>query len=302
MTYRRPSLFWPIIFIGVGVIFLLSNLNIIQGNPWPTILRLWPVLLIMIGLDIIFGRRSAVGSIISTVLALVVVGGIVLLLIGGVTFGNADLQTKQVSSPLGDIRSANVSIDFSTGENQLYALSDSSNLIEGDIRYYGTLNFLSTGSGNQASVQLSSSDAWFQAPFLLGDGSQQRWNIGLNPQATYDVDLNMGVGHSTVDLSKLTLSGGQIDMGVGEVDLRLPTSSSFRMTINGGVGKLNLHVPGRIGLHVEVDKGLGSFNTSPRLRSIGRDVYETDGFSSAAHQVTLILHAGVGSLDVFDGE
>jgi hypothetical protein len=112
----------------------------------------------------------------------------------------------------------------------------------------------------------------------------------------------MGVGQSTVDLSKLTLSGGRINMGVGEVDLRLPASSSFRMTINGGVGKLSLHVPSRIGLHVEVDSGLGSFNPSPRLRSIGRDVYETDSFSSADHQVTLIIHAGVGSIDVFDGE
>ena len=28
----RPSLFWPIVLIGVGVIFLLSNLGVITSN------------------------------------------------------------------------------------------------------------------------------------------------------------------------------------------------------------------------------------------------------------------------------
>ena len=34
---RGPDLFWPIILIGAGVIFLLANLGVITGNPWPII-------------------------------------------------------------------------------------------------------------------------------------------------------------------------------------------------------------------------------------------------------------------------
>ena len=49
--YRTgPRLFWPIILIGVGVIFLLNNLGVITGSPWEVIWRLWPVLLIALGL------------------------------------------------------------------------------------------------------------------------------------------------------------------------------------------------------------------------------------------------------------
>ncbi len=39
----RPDLFWPIILIGAGVIFLLANLGVIPSNPWPLIWNLWPV-------------------------------------------------------------------------------------------------------------------------------------------------------------------------------------------------------------------------------------------------------------------
>ncbi len=63
MTPRRgPDLFWPIILIGAGVIFLLANLGIIPSNPWPLIWNLWPVILIVIGLDILLGRRSLLGG------------------------------------------------------------------------------------------------------------------------------------------------------------------------------------------------------------------------------------------------
>jgi hypothetical protein len=306
MTNRRPSLFWPIIFIGVGAILLLTNLGVITGNPWSIIWRFWPVLLIVIGLDILFGHRTATGSIVSAVLALLLVGGVLWILIAKPSLPGIDLnlsgnlQTKQISSPLNDVTAANVSIGFTTGSNRLYALSDSSNLIEGDIRYYGTLNFSASGSGSQSNVQLSSSSVPFVFPF--GEDSQEHWDIGLNPQVTYNLDLNMGVGQSTIDLSKLKLSGGKVDIGVGQVDLQLPASGSFTFSINGGVGQLRLHVPGNIGLQVDLNAGLGSFNSGSRLHSRGGNLYETDNFSSADSQITLRINGGVGSIDVIDGE
>ncbi|MFN8595566.1 MAG: DUF5668 domain-containing protein [Anaerolineae bacterium] len=53
--YRTNPRFWPIVLIGAGVIFLPNNLGVIQGNPWSVIWRLWPVLLIALGLEILIG-------------------------------------------------------------------------------------------------------------------------------------------------------------------------------------------------------------------------------------------------------
>ncbi len=77
---RSPGLFWPIIFIGGGVILLLSNLGYLVVNSWAMLWQLWPVLLIVIGLDVMFGRRGLWGSVISAFLALIVIAGVVALL------------------------------------------------------------------------------------------------------------------------------------------------------------------------------------------------------------------------------
>ena len=52
------SLFWPIILIGVGLIWLLGNFGIISGANLAVLFRLWPLALIVIGLDLLFGRQS----------------------------------------------------------------------------------------------------------------------------------------------------------------------------------------------------------------------------------------------------
>lgn len=70
----RGSLVWPLILIGLGIIFLLNNLGLMTGDVWETALRLWPLLLVAIGLDGFLRRGGLVGS------SLIIAVGIVFLL------------------------------------------------------------------------------------------------------------------------------------------------------------------------------------------------------------------------------
>jgi lia operon protein LiaF len=69
----RGSLAGPAVLIGLGIVFLLNNLGYLGWGIWDTLLRLWPVLLIAVGLDLLIGRRSALGS---ALLALLVVAAL----------------------------------------------------------------------------------------------------------------------------------------------------------------------------------------------------------------------------------
>ncbi|MHB8089227.1 MAG: LiaI-LiaF-like domain-containing protein, partial [Anaerolineaceae bacterium] len=42
---RYRSLFWPILLVGVGIVWLLSNLGLIQQISLGSILKFWPVVL-----------------------------------------------------------------------------------------------------------------------------------------------------------------------------------------------------------------------------------------------------------------
>lgn len=305
MSHTGPRLFWPVILIGVGVIFLLNNLGVITGSPWEVIWRLWPALLIALGVEILIGRTGAIGSLVSAVLGVAVVGGVLWVLIArpalpGFNFNfSGELKTTTVDYPLKDVRSASVWIGFATGTNELRALTDSTKLLEGAIRHYGNLTFDASDSGSQASVRMNSSNVSIAMPF---GGSEEAWNVALNPSVAYNLNLEMGVGQSTVDLSKLTVTGGQLNAGVGTTDLMLPAKGKFTLSIDGGVGTVRIRLPGKMALRTEVDTGIGSFNPGSRLRALGGDMYETEGFGSADNAITLRIKAGIGTISVIDGE
>ncbi len=304
MSRRRGiRLFWPIILIGVGSILLLSNLGVIRGNPWSIIFQLWPVLLIALGLEILFGGSTGWRAVVSALLALGLVGGILWVLIAqppipGLNFGGA-LQTTSISYPISGIESARADISFGAGANNLNAIGDSNNLIEGTLQTVTPPTFSVSQAGDQADIHLApSATTVFIPPFSPGE----KWDIGLNSGATYQIDLNMGVGQSKIDLGKLRLSGGEVNGGVGNTELGLPNKGKFPLNINGGVGELRIVVPHNMAVRAEVNGGLGAFHGMPRLQRVDDHVYETEGFSSAENAVTLIINGGVGSITLVDGE
>ena len=302
---RGVRLFWPIILIGVGSILLLSNLGVITGNPWTIILQLWPVLLIALGLEVLFGGSTGWRAVVSAALGLALVGGILWVLIAqpaipGLNFGSGNLQTTNISHPLNGVESARAELSFGAGTNKIYALSDSSNLIEGQLRTYGTPDFSVSSSGDRATIVLSPGSV--SVPMVFPTASEETWNVGLNSSVTYQLNLNVGVGQSKIDLTKLRISGGEIEGGVGTGELYLPGKGRFRLAINGGVGTVKIYVPSGLAVRAEVDGGLGSFNPLPGMQEVRDGVYETPGFSSAADAVTLIIDGGVGSISLYESE
>jgi len=138
-------------------------------------------------------------------------------------FGGGNLQTTSISQPLNGVESARAELSFGAGTNKLYALSDSSNLIEGQLRTYSTPNFSVSTSGDRATIVLSPGTT--SVPLVL---HRSRRDVGrwLELVVTYQLDLNAGVGQSRIDLTKLRLSGGGIDGGVGTSELYLPAKAT----------------------------------------------------------------------------
>ncbi len=75
-----------LVIILVGVILLLNNLNILEWAVWPNILKLWPLLLISVGISLIFRKR------LSWLGPLVILLGIVFGIIA--SYMNLDLQLE----------------------------------------------------------------------------------------------------------------------------------------------------------------------------------------------------------------
>ena len=50
--HDRGGLVGPILLIGLGLVFLLTNLGMLSTSIWGVLLRIWPVILIAIGVDL----------------------------------------------------------------------------------------------------------------------------------------------------------------------------------------------------------------------------------------------------------
>lgn len=64
-----------LVIIFLGIVFLLNNLDILPWGIWDQLWKFWPVILILIGIQMFFRKSSFSGTII-TVITLFVLAGI----------------------------------------------------------------------------------------------------------------------------------------------------------------------------------------------------------------------------------
>jgi len=306
---RLPSLFWPVLLIGIGVILLLQNLGVLSWDSWTTLWRFWPLLIILLGLDVLIGRRSSAGSIVSALLIVLLVAAVAFVLTVGPDIPELtgwaqvpDWQNEQISYPLEGVEDAAVSIHWSSPRGSLSALRNSSNLIAGSVDYRGELDFSASTQNGRAMVELSShfgGGVWIPG----WDTSDRRWDLQLSPQVLLDLSLDGGSGSSDFDLGELRLDSLYVDVGSGSVELTLPARRSFEAEIDGGSGSLVIVLPQDLEARVELDSGSGSFNPDSRFRQVegerGSDgVWETEDYDHAEVSVLLRIDQGSGSIRI----
>lgn len=86
--FRSRGVLGSVVMIGGGLVFLLGGYDLLGGRgSWHVALRLWPVLVVAFGLEMLAGKRSLWTSILCVIVSLLVMGG-ALWLVGGRVSGN----------------------------------------------------------------------------------------------------------------------------------------------------------------------------------------------------------------------
>ncbi|HYF61965.1 MAG TPA: DUF5668 domain-containing protein, partial [Herpetosiphonaceae bacterium] len=126
---RQRSLFFPVMLIAFGGYALAQRAGWVTLGLEDLISSVWPLLLIGIGLNLIFGRvRPMVGAF----LALLLIGSIVTFQLSGVGFNARPVVMQPFSAPLAEVRSLRLEFEGNGSEVNLGALPpDSGQLIEG---------------------------------------------------------------------------------------------------------------------------------------------------------------------------
>jgi hypothetical protein len=228
-----------------------------------------------------------------------IIAGAVLLLLGFAAAceepGPAIRETKTVG--LDGATRAEVRLQMGAGELRLNS-ADQSALLEASFefnrerlrpevtyRVIGDKGVLDVRHGRSRGIHIGN--------------TRNRWDLVLGRAVPLDLDIDLGAGHSELDLRDLKLERVEIDMGVGEVnlDLRGPHAKGFSVKIDGGVGSAKLRLPAEVGVRVKVDGGLGSVNPHGLVKRNG--AYVNDAYGTSPVTIDVDINAGIGSLDLY---
>jgi hypothetical protein len=298
---HRSSLVWPVVLIGIGVLFLLNNFGVIDWDIWFLLARLWPLLIVAIGLDLLLGRRTGIGSAIALLIIFALIAGGVWLArsTGAVLVG--DLRVEEISQPLQEAERAKVDLNFGVGTLELESFSSESLLASGalDLAEGEQLETNFRVSNDIAYLSLKSHGQQFYPSWWFGRGSDQdrEWQLRVTDSIPVELEISTGVGRSELDLTGLQLTGLDLSTGVGQVSITLPAYGSYTAQISGGVGELTVYLPGDYPIRLHVDTGLGNNRVSGDYTQSG-NIYTFGDFQGADERITVYVNGGVGNVNI----
>lgn len=235
MRVRRGLLFWGLFLISLGAVPLLVRIGAIDAATLAWAWRLWPLILIAIGIGLVAGRSQvAVVGTVATAIILGIAAGAALAT-GGSLFGwlgdcSIGATTNAQIDRGGTFQSpATVSIDQDCGNLQLTTQAGSDWSLHAD--HTGSPPIVAA-SGNQLDIR------WPDR----GPSRHQQVDVKFPSALVSDVDLRANAGSGTVDLSGARLASFIAEINAFDLSVDAGGASIDRidLTMNAGRSRITL--------------------------------------------------------------
>lgn len=251
MQLNRGLVAWGVALVAAGAVALAIQADLIPSEPARQAWRLWPVLLVVIGLAII-ASRTAFGTL-AAVLAGLVAGALAGTLVAGapegIDVGCGGDPTESVTEQGSFATDGEVQLDFDCGELDVSTQPGTEwNVI---ARHGADAEPVVTADAD--SLQVTAEDGGF----IGFTDSRQAWAVVLPADATLSVRVDANAGASRLDLESADVSTLEIDANAGEVALSLPGAEVRALTIDANAGSVSIETDAstRLGGSIEMNAG-----------------------------------------------
>jgi hypothetical protein len=241
--YRRESFVGPILFIGLGTVILLANLGYLELVSWTVFLRLWPVLLIAFGLDILIGHRSMWSAVVGVALGSAAGRRYCLVCVHAARNPSGRANGSHRS------RTARGRRGFCGFEPDLWGMNirggaAEGNLIDGEMQLGRNQTYtqdyrVSNGRG-VFSLDSTTADAY--VPFLNPAVSLVS-QFNLSDEVPLVLDTDMVVGLQNVDLRDLNIDRFDLTVVIGQNTIVLGLDEELEGRASAVIGQVLVRVP-----------------------------------------------------------
>ncbi|RWY55594.1 LiaI-LiaF-like domain-containing protein [Mucilaginibacter gilvus] len=315
-----------VILVLLGALFLLHNYNVINFH-WGNVFTLWPVFLIMGGVNLVLANNREVWA--TAVKVAVVVGCFCLLVFvpnhknyfwnhhnGNWNFSDHDYDNDDDDNDTTSSRGV-IKVHGESNFTEAYAPAITSariNISGGASEYTikdttGQLfDAVTKEFYNKYDYTHSLENGVFVANLKMRDqkGKDFHWDsdkmnsavIKLNTAPEWDINVKTGASALDFDLSKfkiksLTINGGAASF---EVKMGQPLATT-NIDVSTGVSGVTILVPKDAACSVNTSSGLSS-NNFEGFDDKGNNRYETPGFYAAKNKMVIHLKGGLSGFEV----
>ena len=309
MKYNRGLLFWGLALITGGAVALAAQQGYLDRDWLAGAWRLWPLILIAIGLSILAARTPF--AIVGTILAALVVGaaGGAVVAVGPWVAACGGSQPTNLTTEEGTFgEAAEVSLDFNCGSLEV-ATTDSDGWSVASGRQGGDPARV-TADRSRLHVESSEHEGWWTA-------GRQHWIVGLPAATTYQLEVTPNAADATIDLGggtftsvslnpnasavRLILSDAQVDnldlsLNAGSAVVLIGAGTSMDASVSVNAGSIEVCTADGVALSVTTDANITfSHNLDESGLTRTGDTWSTAGYADADEQVHIDLDGNAAS-------
>jgi len=274
MFLNGGSIFLPLTLMGFSAGFLLSNYGLVDWDMWQVATRLWPLILIALGLDILLLPRV----------------------------GLASTQVEEFDLDLDNVAALELKVDGGLGQLVVNSNAPDNKMVAATatVGQGEHLQHTLRRNGNDVLVKIKRTAHWYY-PFTGAWTGSRGCQIGLNPMLPTALRIDGGLGSRNLDLRAANLTHLKLDGGFGSTDITLPEQGQITVSIDGGVGDSAIRIPRDMAVRIRVDSGLGSRQIQGNFIQ-ANNVWVSPRFEDAVHRIDMKVDQGIGGLTIFQIE
>lgn len=290
---------WGLALVGMGALFLAANLGWVEWSFALYLLQLWPLILVLVGIRLLLGRRSPALAIVLMVLVLAI--GVSIAAVGYSTGGESGWSTAKTTTIVGPATQgftrAHATIDIGAASFEVTG-QETGSMARGTYtsRREPRINQSPGGSGSsEYSLVVDQTDAgWVIIPF---GGAREDLKLQLAPSVPWILDVNTGAVDGTLDLTNVTLEALTLKAGASSVDVTVGPRivPGAKVTIDGGAASFLLRLPRQLNITLSTSTGLSAVDVDQGFGDPSNNTYTHNG---GGGDLTVDIKGGVSAIDV----
>jgi hypothetical protein len=306
---KTGSIFWGAFLVVLGGLFLAKNFGV-TGELWEGVWKLWPVILISLGVSYLIAN-DVIGKTLAAVSG-VLTGAILWTLfqtgfgaINNFQIGNFKTRTsnsKAIPQTFNaaytpKITHARLNLNAAAGEFALGDTASAADLIRIESKSsLGGYTYNSDRNDTLETIDVNMKDA--RVTFGKNSNIENETAIFLNPNPIWHLDVDVSAASMKFDFAPFKVAEVTVQSGASSMDFKFGDKlSKVVIDMDAAAASVVLRIPTGVGCEVDGDIVFSS-NALEGFKKSGTSSYRSENFETATKKIYIHFDGGLSSLSV----